>query len=42
MKDTVKRGYLLGNEDIGFVGDLQVFDFFSFGPPYEMKEIKVV
>jgi hypothetical protein len=33
-----KRGSLLGNEEIDFWGDSQVFDFF----PYEMKKIKVV
>ena len=42
------RGYQLGNPKIDWkkIKNLwipsQVFDFFSFGPPYEMKNIKVV
>ena len=39
---TLKRGYQIGNMKIDKRGDSSVFDFFSFGPPYEMKKIKVV
>ena len=34
-----KRGSLLGNEEQDFRGDSQVFNFFSYGPTYEMKKI---
>ena len=37
-----KRGPLSGNEEPNFWRELQGFDFFSFGPTYEMKKIKVV
>ena len=37
--EIIKRGSLLGNEEPDFWGDSQVFDFFSFGPPYVMKKM---
>ena len=41
-ENATKRVSLLGNEEPDFGGDSQFFLFFSFGPPYEMKKIKVV
>ena len=38
----VKRGCVIGNTEIDKRGDSPVFDFFPFGPTYEMKKIKVV
>ena len=38
----LKRGCVIGNTEIDERGDSPVFYFFSFGPPYEMKKIKVV
>ena len=42
FRQFFKRGSLLGNEEPDFGVDAQFFLIFSFGPPNEIKIIKVV